>query len=275
MTRTSILLVLALCASVKCLLGDFVTAKLGESVKLSASRSCTGDEKFTLIKRLKDDSPLTVALRVDGVWEPGLNYTSRISHHSVFGVVLSRLNINDNGLYEFTCGGEIVTLIQLEIFRATPVSVSEGGTVELPCYYYTAGELVKSVRWERNGSLVIEMDRASREIRYGTGFEGKGSVSANWYLEGNLSLTLKRAQLEDTGDYLCYIQQDEDAKRRRGHPAAATLTVSKRHPDPDHPKDEEKKGMESWSIVAITVFLTLVIVGPSAFVLGWWLKSCR
>ncbi|KAK2862840.1 hypothetical protein Q5P01_002373 [Channa striata] len=280
MART--LFILTLFLSVEFLLGESVTAKLGESVEFSASGNCADHEPFTLIQVHEDHRPITVAHRADGVWQPGPNYAARTEHQSLLCVVLSRLNFNDNGLYEFTCGNQVVTLIQLQVLRATPVSVSEGGAAELPCYHHTAGEPVDTVRWERNGTLVIEVERVSREVRYGPGLAGRVSVSAAWFLEGNLSLTLRGAQLEDTGDYVCYIQGDKDAKTRRGHAAAAaaaTLTISKRNPDqrscaPEHPRDEEKKEMETRSIV-ITFVVTLVVFGLLGFALGWKLKSCK
>lgn len=215
---------------VKCVLGDFVT--LGKPVNFSWTQTCTDGREFTLIRRLRDDKPVTVARREDGVWKAsttvtfGLNYTDRIENQSDLAVAITHTNYNDEGLYEFTCGGSVVTSIQLEVVIPIPLYVSEGETVQLPCHSVTAGEPVKSVRWEKERQLVIEVDPSSGKITYGTGSGGKVSVPPDWFSQGDLTLTLSRADLQDRGDYFCYIQ-GENGKRRR---AAASLTV-KRSPD--------------------------------------------
>lgn len=202
-------------------------AYLGDSVTLTAREEC---DKLILIHRLKDDRALAVATSVDDVWMPHESYRDRIEHRSKLSVTLTRVNYNDNGFYEFTCGSRVVTTIQLKVFLPFGISATEGEQVKLPCHSYTADKPAKPIRWEKNGELVFEQQQPSGEIRYGTGFKGRNvSVSPDWYSNGDVSLTFGRAQPEDEGVYVCYTDGPE---RTRGEPAAVRVKITtKRNPD--------------------------------------------
>ncbi|XP_038587638.1 uncharacterized protein LOC119912496 [Micropterus salmoides] len=273
MAPASMLFAVILIFTANRVLGELICSKLGDSVHLSANEKCSDGERFQVIHRLKDDSIRTVATLVDGVWMPQEDYKGRVKQHSASSIVLTCVNYNDNGLYELTCGSRD-TLIELEVMPFDDVSAPEGDTVTLPCHSFTAGEPAKRVRWERNRELVAELDTSSGEVRYGTEFERRVSVSPD-YMKGNTSLTFDRVKFDDQGDFLCHAQ-DKDGKRK---PVAVRMRVNKKNPGqttskppPPTPRPLE---MGTWTVVAITAAVVCLIVAPLAAVFGSWLKSYR
>ncbi|XP_030286067.1 uncharacterized protein LOC115589365 [Sparus aurata] len=148
--------------------------------------------------RRTDTSSRSVANRVGGVWKPAEDYKDRIHHVSASSVNLTRVNFNDDAFYEFTCKSDLITIIQLTVVFPYDVRVSEGETARIPCYSSTEGLQGGSARWERDGELVLGQNRSSGQPK------GRLSVSPDWVQTGDLSLTVKDAQLEDGGNYVCY-----------------------------------------------------------------------
>lgn len=193
---------------------------LGDPVDFSATKICK-KSGGTLTHRLQDDSTRRVADR-DSFWRPGPGYRDRMSLND--SAILKSTNMNDNGLYELTCGPEDETLIQLYVILASTVPVTEGQAVTLNFHHISVGGTTRYVRCERNGELVFQVDLSSEVIRYGTGFEFRVSVSPDWKTKGNFSPTLKRVQLQDQGDYF-FFALDEDRKRTGGSPVAVRMKV--------------------------------------------------
>jgi len=206
--------------------GQHIDVVLGDSVKFPGTVNCSS-EKFKLIHQRKDVRPLTVATFVNGHWEPEEKHRDRFQS-SPSDIILTRVNYNDNGAYEFTCGGEVVLIISLQvsIISNNNISGSEGGTVKLPCYLLTAGQTVESVWWEMNNKPVIKLNTSNGNITYGMGFDGRVSLPSDWKSTGDCSLTLERVQPEDRGDYFCFVQKKI---KERGTPAVTRLTL---HPNP-------------------------------------------
>ncbi|CAI5671575.1 uncharacterized protein LOC102077875 [Oreochromis niloticus] len=203
-------------------------AILGESVELKADVKCDAQE-FSLIYRLRDDSPRTVAQLVNAWEKLGESYRERVEQRSMLSLWLTCVNYN----YEFTFAGQLVTTIQLEvlIISNNNLSVPEGDTLTLPCYFHTEGDAVESLVWERDGELVLNQSLSSGEVRHGTGFEGRASMRSDWFVLGDLSLTVERVQLEDRGDFFCCVNKGSRQRgewRERGSPAAMRVTVSER-----------------------------------------------
>lgn len=229
-----LVLVLALCAlpiSAMC-----VSTFLGDSVELSVREDCATQTGLRLIHRLAEDQPLTVADRVHGAWTPGETYRDRVESRSASSVLLKRVNYNDGGYYEFMCGGALTQSIQLQalILSNNNLSVSQGDALRLPCYCQTAGRSVESVRWERNGETVLELDASSGEVRFGAGFKGRASLDSDWSSLGDLTLTVEGAQREDRGDYSCSVVTA--GRRVGGTPAAVRATIEgpSSPPPPEH-----------------------------------------
>ena len=168
-----------------------------------------------------------VATYSDGVWTPGRDYRDRISVGS--SVVFSRTVYNDNGkAYALTCrdllGRSREKTVQLEVVVASEVTVTEGETAVLHCYYETTGKTGLSVLWKKNGTVLVKREFGS-DGGSGTA-DGRLSVSPDGFSDGDLSLTVKEVQLDDGGDYFCYVG-GKDAER--SNPAVVRMTVSGRN----------------------------------------------
>lgn len=189
--------------------GKLVYAFLGDSVDLSPN--CT-EERFSLVHSSTQMSD-TVADRISGRWMQGGKYRSR-TEHSASSLFLLRVNYNDQGWYESKCGSSsFIPVIKLRVFVAS-LSVTVKETLKLPCHSLTAGKTFESISWERNGKVVIKLHVSSDEISYGTGFDGRVSVPSDWYSEGDLSLTVDKAELEDGGDYFCHVLHKGERDRK-------------------------------------------------------------
>uniref|UniRef100_A0AAX7UV64 Ig-like domain-containing protein n=1 Tax=Astatotilapia calliptera TaxID=8154 RepID=A0AAX7UV64_ASTCA len=108
---------------------------------------------------------------------------------------------------------------QLQVFIPSDVFVREGEDAILPCRSITAGQWVKSVRWRRDGEVVLDV--RSGKTTYGNGFdESRVSIPSDWHQRANLSLIIKRAEARDGGVYYCDIDKVEK------HRSAVRLHVS-------------------------------------------------
>lgn len=264
-----------------CVLGEnsrYHVATLGDPFTFSVSDYCMDNKKFKLTRRLKDDSEKDVGHFANDVWVPEEDYKDRVKNISKTSVVLTDITLNDKGVYEFTCGGSFVP-VELDVVVPRDVLGTEGETVKLPYYYATLGEPdVEFIRWKKNDELVFELNLSSENVTYGTGFEGRVSVSPDWFSRGDLSLKLEQAQLEDKGDFFLYLREKDGRnksavvrlkfkEKNSGQIAFTPLTASP-------PQNcTEGKAMGTWTTVLITAFLTFLIVAPSSGWFGWWLKS--
>lgn len=102
--------------------------------------------------------------------------------HSSDSLILKRADFNDHGYYPFTCNykqrGE---LEELHVFLPYKVVALRGEDATLPCHSVTVGQAVKSVRWRRDGELVLELNPRSKQITYGDGYdESRVSIPSDW-----------------------------------------------------------------------------------------------
>ena len=191
------------------------------------------------------ENPPRVAARRDGVCTPGDGFTDRLDLNSCFS--FSRSLYTDSGLYESRCGGGSSDHIQLDVVVASESSVSEGEPVTIRCYYKTAGGgQVETLRWEKSGVMVLEVNLSTKEITNGTGFEGK-RLSAAGATEGDFSLTWDQAQVQDEGDYFCSVRS-QGVRRAWGDPAAARLKVIKKDLDPTTPCPPQNVSLTAHSL---------------------------
>ncbi|XP_023254523.1 uncharacterized protein LOC111649016 [Seriola lalandi dorsalis] len=200
--------------------GEFVP--LGNSVKLQSDQNCS-DGELKLDRRLKDDQPMEVARRVHGVWLPAESYKGRVENDSSAGILLKHVNFNDMGWYEFTCNGSSSFLISVKVVQITEVSMSVEEAVTLPCHSSTNDEPVKFIRWQRGAERVLEMNVSSGNTTYGTGLEGRVSLSSEWRSHGNLSLTVMRTGPEDGRLYSCFVGY-ESGNREMENPAVVRVS---------------------------------------------------
>ncbi|XP_047241480.1 uncharacterized protein si:dkey-22i16.9 isoform X1 [Girardinichthys multiradiatus] len=241
--------------------GD-LTAALTETAKLSSQVKCH-QEAATLVRLLRDSRTVPVAAAsVNGVLKPVGEYHSRLDINSS-GVFLKDVNYNDNGHYEFLCSDTTKRIIRLEVLVISDISASKGNTVKLPCFSVTLGEPVESVQWETKGKPVIRVKRSNQMVKYGERFKDRVSLSPDWYVLGDLSLILERAQLEDQGDYFCYVLK---GSQERGDPAAGRLKVHQMHIETSttpsqNTKDSCSERRGPWWLFAIVATL----VGVTCF----------
>ncbi|XP_063325539.1 uncharacterized protein LOC134624481 [Pelmatolapia mariae] len=218
--------VLQLLCFISAVSGKLIQATIGDNVRFRLTEECkTG--KGTLRHKLMDGTNKLVAFFFFGVWMPGPGYINRVDHSSD-SLILKRLDFNDHGYYAFTCNykrrGE---LDELHVFLPYKVVALRGEDATLPCHSVTVGQAVKSVRWWRDGELVLELNPLLKQITYGDGYdESRVCIPSDWNQRGDLSLTVKRAQLRDEGVYYCYVEKTER------HRSAVHLHVSTPSPPP-------------------------------------------
>ncbi|XP_039466115.1 uncharacterized protein LOC120439318 [Oreochromis aureus] len=149
------------------------------------------------------------------------------------------------------------------------VFVHEGEDAILPCRSITAGQWVKSVRWRRDGEVVLVLDVRSGKTTYGNGFdESRVSIPSDWDQRANLSLIIKRAEARDGGVYYCDIDKVEK------HRSAVRLHVSTPPSSTSQPVTAARPSEcsdWSWRTFSITA-AEFVIVGLLVW-LCWFLRN--
>ncbi|KAI3375636.1 hypothetical protein L3Q82_003949 [Scortum barcoo] len=135
---------------------ESIVAKLGESVNFTFTARCASGG----LKLMTRDNSRTVAELIHGVWTPGEDYRDRIRHISASEVALFHINYNDEGWFEFMCGGRSVHLIQLETVRIYEAEGEGGGAAQAPVrlLHHQGGPTRSRWRWEKDGELVLELD---------------------------------------------------------------------------------------------------------------------
>ncbi|XP_030285675.1 uncharacterized protein LOC115589102 [Sparus aurata] len=261
------LLLFSLFSLISNISGVFVI--LGDTFEFTKTASC--QKKGAKLWHPLDSSRTVLVARWDGVWIPGQHYEDRIDLNA--SVVLKNINFNDNGLFELSCEE---TLTQLDVVRASEVSVSAGGAVSFSFFYVTSGAQGK-FRLVRNRETVCELDLSSGTITDGTGSEERLSLPSDWRRHGDLTPTLQRVKPEDQGDYFAYVE-GKDGKRR----SLSAWRIKVLDQDPDQttatPQTQrpagEQKGTCSGTVSAVAVSM-FVAAGLAGFGLCWWIKSCR
>ncbi|KAI3375638.1 hypothetical protein L3Q82_003955 [Scortum barcoo] len=79
------------------------------------------------------DNSRTVAELIHGVWTPGEDYRDRIRHISASEVALFHINYNDEGWFEFMCGGQIRPPHPAGDRQDLRAEGHGGGPLRLPC----------------------------------------------------------------------------------------------------------------------------------------------
>ncbi|CAI5671592.1 unnamed protein product [Oreochromis niloticus] len=265
-TLSFLCILLFLCREV---FGKLIQAPLGDDVEFLLSEECLkGRGRLNL--RRNDASTQLVAF-LENVWKPGPQHPDRVNQ-SGLSLILENADLNDEGLYEFTCNGKDLEAIKLEVFVPSEVAVSEGEDATLPCRSVTAGQSVKSARWRRNGNAVLQLD-GTGGITYGEDVDtSRVSIPSEWDRQADLSLTIKRVQQQDEGVYYCDIDKWErhrSAVRLRVRPQVPTAAGST--PLPTTTPTPSESSDRTW-ITVITVLVTAAvtsgIVGPLTFLLG-------
>lgn len=160
---------------------------------------------------------------------PDHKHSHRVNHRGL-SLILDNADLNDEGLYEFTCNGKDLEAIKLEVFVPSEVDVTEGEDATLPCRSATAGQSVKSARWRKNGNAVLQLDAKTGGIAYGEDVDtSRVWIPSEWDRQADLSLTIKGVQQQDEGVYYCDIDKPErhrSAVRLRVPPQLPTAADS-------------------------------------------------
>ncbi|KAK2900035.1 uncharacterized protein [Channa argus] len=226
-----------------------------------------------VIRRVGQDNTHLVAVRKHDVWTPDGHYEDRVNQSS--SLRLDNTVYRDTGVYEFICdsSGDF-NIIQMSVVVPHETVVREGDAVKLKCYYDTTH--VEAVRWLKNGKLVFQRNFSSGKVNYGEGYERKVSVSPGGYKEGNLMLTLERAQMDDEGDYICSVSTV--GEKTSSCVSAGRLKVKMRDPDqvPNTPVQPgcKQNVTEGTSMGTMTsILITAAITAPTFTLFGLLLKS--
>ncbi|XP_031586670.2 uncharacterized protein LOC116313198 [Oreochromis aureus] len=225
----------------------------------------------TLKRRLQDNSLHSVG-DLDGSWKPAPGYINRFFQSSD-SVMLTSADISDEGYYEFDCNNQREESAQLQVFIPSDVFVHEGEDAILPCRSITAGQWVKSVRWRRDGEVVLDV--RSGKTTYGKSFdESRVSIPSDWDQRANLSLIIKRAEARDRGVYYCDIDKVEK------HRSAVRLHVST-PPTPPTPRSttsqptttERPSECSDWSWRTFSITAAVCVIVALLVWLCWFLRN--
>ncbi|KAM9717830.1 uncharacterized protein ACNS7B_021370 isoform 2-T2 [Menidia menidia] len=246
--------------------GESLIAILGD--RFPFPENCDGASGKLVHHRFGPGGTRLLATLKDGVWTPAPGYTDRIGANSSV-VVFNWTVYNDGGgTYEFECGGE-TKIVQLKVVRAVKRTVPVGKLVTLPCDYVTAGKSGLYVVWRKNGAILVKQ-KVEPGGRTGSAAGGRHSLSPAGLSDGDLSLRLSGAQLEDGGDYFCSVEGEET------HIAVVRLTVrevmrrvSSTSPPP---RDCGADQATPWK-VSFGVVLALFLLSVAGFC--WWVYSRR
>lgn len=203
----------------KSVFGEYVQVILGDPVTFG---NCSADEPAELHRDLDPSSP-PVAEITGGVCRPADAYRRRVDLNSCFA--FRRSVYTDSGVYQLTCSSGDPRTIRLDVVVGSEASVAEGDPVRLRCSFITAQRPVDSVRWTRNGAVVLERNLSTGETRTGPGLETRVSLSPGGGTQGDWSLIWDRVLLEDQGHYSCAFY-NKGVREKSGDPAAVRLKVT-------------------------------------------------
>lgn len=223
--------------------GKLIQAAAGDDVTFPLTEECMKG-RGTLKRRLQDNSLHSVG-DLDSSWKPAPGYISRFFQSSD-SVILTSADISDEGYYEFDCNNKKEESAQLQVFIPSDVFVREGEDTILPCRSITAGQWVKSVRWRRDGEVVLDV--RSGKTTYGNGFdESRVSIPSDWDQRAKLSLIIKRTEARDGGVYYCDIDKVEK------HRSAVRLHVSTPPSTTSQPTTTERVRTQTALVLDFTV----------------------
>ncbi|XP_026008840.1 uncharacterized protein LOC113012740 [Astatotilapia calliptera] len=247
--------------------GKLIQAAAGDDVTFPLTEECMKG-RGTLKRRLQDNSLHSVG-DLDGSWKPAPGYINRFFQSSD-SVILTSADISDEGYYEFDCNNKKEETAQLQVFIPSDVFVREGEDAILPCRSITAGQWVKSVRWRRDGEVVLDV--RSGKTTYGNGFdESRVSIPSDWDQRANLSLIIKRAEARDGGVYYCDIDKVEK------HRSAVRLHVSTPPTPPSttsQPTTTERPSeCSNWSWRTFFITAAVFVIVALLVWLCWFLRN--
>ncbi|KAL6118332.1 uncharacterized protein ACO6RY_03150 [Pungitius sinensis] len=204
---------------------DPIFAIIGDPVEFPAfkERELKGCE----LMRVWGNGSVHLVATWDHRWTPGPGYRDRMTANGT--VIFNGANLNDEGLYELTCGTD-THLFHVHVFVSTTYTVTEGDSVPFECYAKTEGEL-GHFTVQRDREPVFGLDYRSGNQSPGAGFQGRVSVPPQWKTTGNLTMTLKVATTGDEGVYWFYVRHEVTSALKEKL-CAVRLKVKKRVPDP-------------------------------------------
>ncbi|XP_037336043.2 uncharacterized protein LOC119223050 [Pungitius pungitius] len=210
--------------------------------------------------RLRGHGSVHLVATWDDRWTPGPDYRDRMTANGT--VIFNGANLNDEGLYELTCGTD-THRFHVHVFESTTYTVTEGDSVPFECYAKTEGEL-GHFTVQRDREPVLGLDYRSGNQSPGAGFQGRVSVPPQWKTTGNLTMTLKGATTGDEGVYWFYVQH-EDKSGLKEKLCAVRLKVNKRVPDPTPSgpptsSPTEQNGETRWKAATVVLAVVLIVV---------------
>ncbi|XP_078393198.1 T-lymphocyte activation antigen CD80-like [Cetorhinus maximus] len=81
----------------------------------------------------------------------------------------------------------------------------------LPCNTSRAGMQGSTVYWQSRNRVVLYWKKGTESLQYQhVRYRNRTHIDSSEFLMGNLSLTLGKLRLEDTGDYECIVRKEQD-----------------------------------------------------------------
>lgn len=201
--------------------GMSVEVKIRDAAIFTCNGTCNGHLLWTFNT---NNEKLDVLKCVQKNCTEGDNFKNRVSlKPGTLSLTLYPVLYNDEGWYSVKCDSVLLCKVHLDAFVPTTVSASVRRNVTLPCYARTEKQIADdtvNILWKKDDQMVLQVQKGN--TTYGSGFEGRASVSLHHYKDGDLSLNILGVTTSDKGLYRCYHRTTEE----HGYPGAVTLNVT-------------------------------------------------
>ncbi|XP_046696017.1 uncharacterized protein LOC124379631 isoform X2 [Silurus meridionalis] len=234
------------------------TAIVNGSTRLACNTPCHGD---ITVDYAYMGSKILVIRCEQGSCHTGDAFKNRAQKSAVSSIHLNPVLFSDDGNYIISCNNTWLCQQKLDVIAPVPVNAAVGENVTIQLYARTEKNITDKdivYQCEKDANPVVKLQKGI--VSYGTGYEGRVSVSLDQYRNGDVSLTLLKVQETDAGIIRCTHRHEEAVQ-----PEAVDLTVTVSTLTTMPPKALEKKALEEktwpwWAILLENIFLLLLLL---------------
>ncbi|KAI5088972.1 hypothetical protein C0J45_21544 [Silurus meridionalis] len=185
------------------------TAIVNGSTRLACNTPCHGD---ITVDYAYMGSKILVIRCEQGSCHTGDAFKNRAQKSAVSSIHLNPVLFSDDGNYIISCNNtwlcqqklDVIENVTIQLYARTEKNIADKDIV---------------YQCEKDANPVVKLQKGI--VSYGTGYEGRVSVSLDQYRNGDVSLTLLKVQETDAGIIRCTHRHEEAVQ-----PEAVDLTVT-------------------------------------------------